>query len=82
MGSNEAVGLLVFSGLLHLPANQVAAMFIFGHIWTALLICAAGLICLKTLGLRLSMTIGIKAQPEESKEELVPVHEEAPILLN
>jgi uncharacterized protein (TIRG00374 family) len=51
IGSNEAVGLLVFSGLLHLPALQVTAMFIFSHLWAALLMCTTGLACLSALGL-------------------------------
>lgn len=80
VGSNEAVGLLVFTGLLHVPANQVVAMFIFGHPWTGILICAVGLFCLKTLGLRLSMTMRIKEEPEESSAKLVPVKEKMPIL--
>lgn len=51
VGSNEAVGLLVFAGLLHLPAAQVLAMFIFSHSWAAVLMCTTGPICLKSLNL-------------------------------
>ncbi len=80
VGSNEVVGLLVFTGLLHLPADKVAPMFIFSHPWTAFLMCATGLICLKTLGLKLSTALTIKAQPEESKEELLPEEEKTPCL--
>ena len=80
VGSNEAVGLLVFTGLLHVPADQVVAMFIFSHPWTGILMCGVGLFCLKTLGLRLSTTMRIKAEPVESRAELVPVKEEIPIL--
>jgi uncharacterized protein (TIRG00374 family) len=67
VGSNEAVGLLVFSGLLHLPANNVTAMFLFSHTWAALLMCSTALICLKTLGLRMLTTL--KVQAEENKAE-------------
>jgi uncharacterized protein (TIRG00374 family) len=67
VGSNEAVGLLVFTGLLHLPADKVTAMFIFSHPWTALLMTIAGLLCLKTLGLTISATM--KMQPEETNAE-------------
>jgi uncharacterized membrane protein YbhN (UPF0104 family) len=63
VGSNEAVGLLIFGGLLHLPANDVAAMFLFSHPWAALLMCSAALVCLKTLGLRFSSIM--KAPPED-----------------
>ncbi len=37
LGSNEAMGLLVFTGLLHLPSNKVLAMFFFSHPWAALI---------------------------------------------
>jgi uncharacterized membrane protein YbhN (UPF0104 family) len=80
VGSNETVGLLVFTGVLHLPEDKVLAMFVFSHPWAALLMCAAGLTCLKTLGLRLSTAMRIKVQPEESTEELVRVKEETPVL--
>lgn len=80
VGTNEAVGLLVFTGLLHLPQDKVISMFIFSHPWAAFLMCAAGLTCLKTLGLKLSIAIRIKAQPEESREELIPEKGEIPIL--
>jgi len=69
VGSNEAMGLLVFTGLLHLPADQVTAMFIFSHPWAALLMCTAGLICLKTLGLTISSSM--KAQLKQSQEEFL-----------
>jgi conserved hypothetical protein len=69
IGSNEAVGLLVFTGLLHLPTDKVAAMFVFSHPWAALLMTAAGLICLKTLGLTISTTMTIKMHPEGSSPE-------------
>jgi uncharacterized protein (TIRG00374 family) len=67
IGSNEAVGLLIFAGLLHLPADQVAAMFFFSHVWAALLMCSAALISLKTLGLTISTTV--KKPPVESQAE-------------
>jgi uncharacterized protein (TIRG00374 family) len=73
IGSNEAVGLLVFTGLLYLPANNVAAMFIFSHLWAALLMCSAALICLKTLGLTISTTM--KVPPEENPAESIEKQE-------
>ncbi|HYU72520.1 MAG TPA: lysylphosphatidylglycerol synthase transmembrane domain-containing protein [Ktedonobacteraceae bacterium] len=74
VGSNEAVGLLVFNGLLHLPASKVTAMFIFSHPWAALLMWATCMVCLKTLGL----TIGgaTQVQTEESKEVISIEQEE------
>ena len=54
IGSNEAVGLLVFSGLLHLPGNNVTAMYVFSHPWAALIMTAAGMACLAALGLTIA----------------------------
>src|SRR5215471_6847236 len=62
VGSNEAVGLLVFSGLLKVPPDQVAAMFVFSHPWAALLMCAAGLACLSALGLTISSAMKLQAE--------------------
>jgi len=78
IGSNEAVGLLVFTGLLHLPADKVTAMFIFSHPWAALLMCTAALICLKTLGLTISTTM--RVHPEKSKQELLSEPSEEELL--
>jgi uncharacterized protein (TIRG00374 family) len=80
VGSNEAIGLLVFTGLLHLPQDKVLSMFIFSHPWAAFLMCVAGLTCLRTLGLRLSTAMRIRTQPKESKEELLPEDDETLVL--
>ena len=53
VGSYEIVGLLVFGGLLSLPANDVIAMTLFSHIWLALLLAATGPACLKALELNI-----------------------------
>jgi uncharacterized protein (TIRG00374 family) len=74
VGSNEAVGLLVFAGLLHLPPTQVTAMFVFSHPWAAVLMCTTGLICLSALGLKLPAVLHRHA--EDSKETLPLVHSE------
>lgn len=54
IGSNEAVGLLVFGGLLHLPGESVTAMYIFSHPWAALIMTIAGLTCMAALGLTIT----------------------------
>jgi uncharacterized protein (TIRG00374 family) len=54
VGSNEAVGLLVFSGLLHLPGTNVTAMYVFSHPWAALIMTTVGMACLTALGLTIS----------------------------
>jgi len=76
VGSNEAIGLLVFGGLLHLPLNKVIAMFVFSHPWAALIMSTTGLTCLSMLGLTISRIM--KAQPEESdaESEKIPLSEE------
>ncbi|HEU5378696.1 MAG TPA: lysylphosphatidylglycerol synthase transmembrane domain-containing protein [Ktedonobacteraceae bacterium] len=68
VGSNEAIGLLIFAGLLHLPSSKVIAMFLFSHPWAALLMCASGMICLKTLGLTASTAIRAQATQAPIKE--------------
>jgi len=81
IGSNEAVGLLVFTGLLHLPADKVTAMFFFSHPWAALIMCSAGLICLRTLGLTISNTMKMQSEESlaESEEEFSIEKQEVPV---
>jgi uncharacterized membrane protein YbhN (UPF0104 family) len=64
VGSNEAVGLLVFSGLLHLHADKVTAMFVFSHPWTALLMTVTALLCLSALGLKFSSAMKVQSEGE------------------
>jgi hypothetical protein len=61
IGSNELLGLLVFSGLLHLNRTVVAAMFLFSHPWTALLMAGSGLLSLSALGLSVRQTLALWA---------------------
>jgi uncharacterized protein (TIRG00374 family) len=77
LGSNEVMGLLVFGGLLRLPPNKVVAMLVFSHPWAALLMCTAGLISLKTLGL--TIPAAMKTRAEESvieNENMCPSEQE------
>jgi uncharacterized protein (TIRG00374 family) len=64
VGSNEAVGLLVFHGLLNLPANQVTAMFFFSHPWAALLMGATGFASLGALGLTISSAMRVQTETD------------------
>jgi uncharacterized protein (TIRG00374 family) len=66
IGSNEVVGLLVFVGLLHLAPDKVVAMFVFSHIWAALLMSASGMACLSDLGLTLSGAMRGQIEAERS----------------
>ncbi len=66
VGSNEAVGLLVFTGLLHLPTDNVMAMFVFSHPWSALLMCITGMACLSALGLSFSNAVKVRDKGEDA----------------
>jgi uncharacterized protein (TIRG00374 family) len=78
LGSNEAVGLLVFTGLLRLSPIKVTAMIIFSHPWAAVLMCTAGIMSLKALGL--TIPTAMRRQAEESEKALLPEKEETPAL--
>lgn len=78
VGSNEAVGLLVFTGLLGLPADKVTAMFIFSHPWAALMMTIIGMASLSALGLTISSAL--KGQPESiSSASAPPLSSEKPV---
>lgn len=65
-GSNEVFGLLVFGALLSLPGNDVLAMYIFSHLWIALIMAITGPACLKAPGL--TITSALSARNERKKE--------------
>jgi uncharacterized protein (TIRG00374 family) len=65
VGSNEVVGLLIFSGVFGLNRPGVGAMFLFSHPWTALLMTASGLLCLSAMGLSLRTTLNLARDSEE-----------------
>jgi uncharacterized protein (TIRG00374 family) len=65
VGSNELVGLLIFSGVFGLGRSSVGAMFLFSHPWTAILMTASGLFCLSLMGLSLRHTLRLAHDSEE-----------------
>lgn len=65
IGSNEIIGLLIFSGLLHVSRTGVAAMFLFSHPWTGLLMTATGLGCLASMGLTLRGALQLAREAKE-----------------
>jgi uncharacterized protein (TIRG00374 family) len=65
VGSNELVGLLLFSGVLGVDSSGVGAMFLFSHPWTAALMTISGLLCLSAMGLTLRRTLRVAAAPAE-----------------
>jgi uncharacterized protein (TIRG00374 family) len=59
VGSNELIGLLIFSGALGVNRNAVAAMFVFSHPWTAILMAASGLLCLSMMGISIRSAVAL-----------------------
>jgi uncharacterized protein (TIRG00374 family) len=64
IGSNEVVGLLIFSGVFGVNRSAVGAMFLFAHPWTALLLTISGLLCLRWFGLTIRSTLQLQSEPE------------------
>jgi uncharacterized protein (TIRG00374 family) len=67
VGSNEVAGLLVFHGLLGIPAYNVTAMFVFSHPWAAILMTVTGMAFLSALGLTISSAMKVQAGGEKEK---------------
>jgi uncharacterized protein (TIRG00374 family) len=68
IGSNELVGLLIFSGMFGVNRSGVGAMFLFSHPWTAILMTVSGLLCLSLMGLTLRSTWRM-AQEEQGRTD-------------
>jgi uncharacterized protein (TIRG00374 family) len=64
IGTNELMGLLIFSDMFGVKRSAVGAMFLFSHPWTALLMTASGLACLRAMGLKFRMAMALGAPPE------------------
>src|SRR5207248_6412062 len=67
VGSNELVGLLLFSGVLGVDKSGVGAMFLFSHPWTAVLLTISGLLCLSVMGLNLRTTLRLARDQREEE---------------
>ena len=72
VGSNEVIGLLIFSGALGVGRVDVGAMFLFMHPWSAVLMTLSALLCLSTLGLSFRKTLRLarhaaEAGPDETE---------------
>jgi uncharacterized protein (TIRG00374 family) len=68
VGSNELMGLLIFSGMFGLNRSGVGAMFLFSHPWTAVLMTVIGLICLSVMGLSLRATLRLATAAADGGE--------------
>jgi uncharacterized protein (TIRG00374 family) len=69
IGSNELVGLLVFGGLCGLNRSAVAAMFLFSHPWTALLMAGSAMLALGALGLSVRQTLALWCAPSAQEHQ-------------
>lgn len=62
VGSNELVGVLVFSGLLGFPRTSVLAMYVFSHPLAAVIMTSMCLLCLSGLGISIKSAMKIQTQ--------------------
>jgi uncharacterized protein (TIRG00374 family) len=69
VGSNELVGLLIFSGMFGVSRPAVGAMFVFSHPWTAFLLTTSGLLCLSLMGLTLRSAIRLAHDPRQEAHQ-------------
>jgi uncharacterized protein (TIRG00374 family) len=65
VGSNELIGLIIFSGVFRVSRAGVGAMFLFSHPWTGILMTCCGLACLAGMGLSLRGTLRLADAPED-----------------
>ncbi|MBV9853433.1 MAG: flippase-like domain-containing protein [Streptosporangiaceae bacterium] len=69
VGSNELIGLLIFSGIFRVSRAGVGAMFLFSHPWTGILMTCAGLACLSGMSLTLRSTLQLAQSHEDWKDD-------------
>jgi uncharacterized protein (TIRG00374 family) len=71
VGSNELIGLLIFSGSFGLSRSGVAAMFLFSHPWTGLLMTCAGLGSLSWMGISLRTAFRVAERESQAEPQVV-----------
>jgi uncharacterized membrane protein YbhN (UPF0104 family) len=69
VGSNELIGLLVFSGVFRVNRAGVGAMFLFSHPWTGILMTCSGLACLSAMSLTLRGTLRLAQERGDWKDD-------------
>jgi uncharacterized protein (TIRG00374 family) len=65
VGSNELIGLLIFSGTFGISRSGVGAMFLFSHPLTGILMTCTGLACLSWMGLTVRGTLHMARESPE-----------------
>ena len=74
VGSNEIVGLLIFHGLLHIPAESVVAVIGLFHVWSGFMMCVIGVFNLSSLGMTFSSALKLSTgkMPAQGQDALLP----------
>jgi uncharacterized protein (TIRG00374 family) len=72
VGSNELIGLLIFTGVFKVSRSGVGAMFLFSHPLTGLLMAVCGLACLSAMSLNLRSTFRLAAAASPASEPSAP----------
>jgi uncharacterized protein (TIRG00374 family) len=67
VGSNEVLGLLIFSGVFGVSRTGVGATFLFTHTWSSILMTCSGLLCLSLMGLSLRSALRLAADQPEAR---------------
>ena len=82
VGSNELIGLLIFSGVFRVSRTGVGAMFLFSHPWTGVLMTCSGLACLSAMSLTLRGTFRLAREhgdsPDPREHHSEPAGEQRP----
>lgn len=71
VGSNELIGLLIFSGVFRVSRAGVGAMFLFSHPFTGALMACGGLACLSAMSLNLRSTFRLAQDTPDPQPEKV-----------
>jgi uncharacterized protein (TIRG00374 family) len=79
IGSNELIGLLIFSGVFGVSRTGVAAMFVFSHPWTAILMTVSGALCLSAMGLNMRSAFALTRAGEHPAEPATAIEPIQPI---
>ncbi len=77
VGTNELVGLLVFAGVFGVNRSGVAAMFVFSHPWTGVLLTTGGLLSLRMIGLNVRSALALD-RPASSASSASPASSPSP----
>lgn len=62
LGSNELIGLAIFSGVFGVSRSGVGAMFLFSHPFTGILMTVTALGCVRAIGLDLRSTLQLSTE--------------------